>query len=252
MVSFTVYKGSNDGTIVKSQTIKPNDLQTDQVLIKVTASGLCGTDEHYRHQDMVLGHEGVGVVVATGPTVKHLKQGDRVGWGYEVDACGQCEYCLTGRETFCPDRVMYGEANFDQGSFSSGAIWKESFLFKIPDSMTDADAAPLMCGGATVFNALRMYGVKPTDHVGIIGVGGLGHLAIQFAHAMGCDVTVFSSTDSKKEEAFQLGANSFYATKGKKTLDIGEKKIDCLLVTTSAQPGESINQYPLDERRRNC
>ncbi|KAH7082574.1 chaperonin 10-like protein [Paraphoma chrysanthemicola] len=234
MPSFTVFKGSKEGKIVKGQTTRP-DLENDQVLVKVTASGLCGTDEHYKGADMALGHEGAGVVEQIGPNVRDLKKGDRVGWGYEHDCCGSCEYCLTGRETYCPQRQMYGSANLDQGSFASHGVWRESFLFKIPDNMTDADAAPLMCGGATVFNALHTYGIKPTDRVGVIGVGGLGHLAIQFAAKMGCDVVVFSGSDSKKDEALKLGATEFVSMKGKTELDIG-RKLNALVVTTSFNP----------------
>lgn len=131
---------------------------------------------------------------------------------------------------------MYGGADLDQGSLGSHAVWKEDFLFHIPDAIADEYAAPLMCGGATVFNALRMYDSQPTDRIGIIGMGGLGHLAIQFAAKMGCEVVVFSGTDSKKQEAMQLGATGFYATKGVQELSIG-KPLDRLLVTTSFVPG---------------
>lgn len=234
MPSFTVYKGSKGGKIVKSQTTKP-DLQDDQVLVRVTASGLCGTDEHYKEADMVLGHEGVGVVEDLGPNVKELKKGDRVGWGYEHNSCGRCEKCLSGRETYCPQREMYGMANLDQGSFASHAVWHESFLFRVPDELSDAEAAPLMCGGATVFNALQEYNVRPTQRVGVMGVGGLGHLAIQYAAKMGCDVVVFSGSDSKKDEAMKLGAKEFVAMKGKDKIEVS-RKVDVLLVTTSASP----------------
>ncbi|KAH6621796.1 chaperonin 10-like protein [Boeremia exigua] len=234
MPSFTVFKGSKEGKIVKGETTRP-DLQKDQVLVKITASGLCGTDEHYAKADMALGHEGAGVVEETGPGVKNLKKGDRVGWGYQHDSCGDCEYCLTGRETYCESRQMYGGADLDQGSFGSHAVWREAFLFRIPEGISDSDAAPLMCGGATVFNALYTYGIKSTDRVGVIGVGGLGHLAIQFAARMGCDVVVFSGTESKKEEATKLGANEFIAMKGKDKIDIS-RKVDALLVTTSVLP----------------
>jgi D-arabinose 1-dehydrogenase-like Zn-dependent alcohol dehydrogenase len=105
MPSFTVFKGSKDGSIKESET-KKGELKGNQVLLKVTASGLCGTDLHYRNADMVLGHEGVGIVEETGPEVKYLKKGDRVGWGYEHDCCGHCEQCLTGNETYCPERAM--------------------------------------------------------------------------------------------------------------------------------------------------
>jgi D-arabinose 1-dehydrogenase-like Zn-dependent alcohol dehydrogenase len=142
---------------------------------------------------------------------------------------------MTGHETLCPERAMYGSADLDQGSFSHYAIWKADYVFAIPDGMAREHAAPLMCGGATVFNALKSYGTKPTDRVGVIGIGGLGHLAIQFAAKMGCEVVVFSSTDSKKEEAMRLGATEFIATKGVTELQVS-RPIDQLLVTTSVQP----------------
>jgi D-arabinose 1-dehydrogenase-like Zn-dependent alcohol dehydrogenase len=235
MPSFTVFKGSEEGKIVKSQTTRP-DLKGDDVLVKITASGVCGTDVHYLHSDIVLGHEGAGVVEEVGPDSSLLKKGDRVGWGYLHNCCGHCEKCLGGLEQYCAERKWFGEYNLDQGSFGSHAVWKESYLFKIPDGITDVNAAPLMCGGATVFEALRSYNIKPVHRVAVMGVGGLGHLAIQFAAKMGCDVLVLSGTDSKKEEALSLGAKAFVATKGKKELDVG-RKIDVLIVTTSFSPG---------------
>ncbi|ORX34857.1 chaperonin 10-like protein [Kockovaella imperatae] len=233
MPTFTVFKGSKDGAIVKSSTTKSDDLEGDQVLVKITASGLCYTDLHYKTQDMVLGHEGIGRVEAIGPKVKELTVGDRVGWGYEHDCCGGCKHCLTGWETFCPDRAMYAEADLDQGSFASQAVWKETFLFKIPDSLSDVDAAPLQCAGSTVFNALQ--GVGSSDVVAVMGVGGLGHLALQFAAKLGCRVVAISGSDSKRDEAMKLGAHEFIATKNAKELKV-EKKITRLIVTTSAQP----------------
>ena len=136
---------------------------------------------------------------------------------------------------------MYGYGNLHQGSLASHVVWREAFLFRIPDSIASEHAAPLQCGGATVFNALETYGARPTERVGIIGVGGLGHLAIQFASKMGCQVVVFSGTDSKKEEAMKLGATEFYATKGLKELQIS-KPINRLLVTTSQQPDWAMYQ----------
>jgi len=184
---------------------------------------------------MGLGHEGVGIIEATGPDVRYMKKGDRVGWGYEHDSCGHCQQCLKGSETYCPERAMYGMADLDQGSFAKNAVWREAFLFKIPDDMSDEVAAPLQCGGATVFNALHCYNTQPTETVGVMGVGGLGHLAIQFASKMGCRVVVLSGSDRKKDEAMKLGAHEFIATKGAKELKTSHP-IDRLLVTTSAQP----------------
>ncbi|KAI1410872.1 GroES-like protein [Hypoxylon sp. FL1857] len=234
-ITFTVFKGDKSGAPKKATTTKSQDLIGDKVLVKVTASGLCGTDLHYRTEDMVLGHEGVGVVEATGPGCTYLKKGDRVGWGYEHDSCGHCQQCLTGAETYCPERAMYAYADRDQGSFASHAIWREAFLFKLPDELSDEDAAPLQCGGATVFHALHAYNALPTETVGIMGVGGLGHLAIQFAAKMGCRVIVLSGTESKKAEAMRLGAHEFVATGDGKELKVSQP-LNRLLVTTSAQP----------------
>ncbi|CAI7665665.1 unnamed protein product [Penicillium crustosum] len=231
-IKFTVYRGSKDG--IKQAEVEREDLKRDDVLVRTTHSGVCGTDVHYQSVDMSL-----GVVEATGPDAKFLKKGDRVGWGYEHDCCGFCKQCLSGWETMCKERKMYGLADLDQGSFGTHAVWREAFLFKIPDNMSNEDAGPLMCGGSTVFNALHVAQVRPTARVGIVGVGGLGHLAIQFAAKMGCQVVVFSGTDSKKEEATKLGAGEFYATKGVKELKI-KAPLDHLIVTTSSQPDWSI------------
>lgn len=182
---------------------------------------------------MVLGHEGIGIVVAIGPQCHSLKIGDHVGWGYEVDSCGHCTECLQGAETFCPERAMYGVKNLDQGSFASHAIWRESFLYPIPKCLSDVDAAPLQCGGSTTFTALQ--GIKPSDTVGILGIGGLGHLAIQFAAKMGCRVVVLSGSDRKKAEAMKLGAHEFVATKGAKELTVSSP-LNRLLVTAAVPP----------------
>ncbi|KAG2138142.1 hypothetical protein BD769DRAFT_1601175 [Suillus cothurnatus] len=123
---------------------------------------------------------------------------------------------------FCPERAMYARSNTDQGAFVSHAVWKAAFLFHIPDALTSSDVAPLMCAGATVFNAIYLYNVRPTDRVGIVGVSGLGHIAIQFAAKMGCEVIVFSGSESKREEVKCLGAREFYVTRGANKLEIGK------------------------------
>ncbi|KAJ7282871.1 putative NADP-dependent alcohol dehydrogenase C 2 [Mycena rebaudengoi] len=233
-LSFTLFKGSADRKIV--ETTSKRDAPTgNQVLVKITHSGICGTDEHFLGTDMVLGHEGVGIVDKIGETVEEFKVGDVVGWGYTHKTCGTCDQCLSGKDQYCPRREWYGESNLDQGSFGTHAIWDASFLFKVPEDLAPEDAAPLMCGGATVFGAIEVYNIRPTDRVGVVGIGGLGHIAIQFLAKMGANVVVFSSTDSKREEAMRLGATEFYATKGVKKLDIG-KPLAHLLVTTSVVP----------------
>jgi len=244
-LDYTVYKGHQTGRIVKS-TGHRDKLAPDEVLLKVTNAGLCGTDEHYKIADMVLGHEGVGIVEKVGSEVDTFKVGDRAGWGYLHNCCMHCDQCLSGNEMFCDKRAMYGEADLDQGAFASHAVWKAAFLFHIPDAISSAEAAPLMCAGSTVFNPLYPS-VHPTDRVGIVGVGGLGHLAIQFAAKMGCEVVVFSSTDSKKEEAQRLGATEFHATKGASKLEIG-RRLNHLIITTSSLPDWNL-LLPLLEAR---
>ncbi|KAJ7680691.1 putative NADP-dependent alcohol dehydrogenase C 2 [Mycena polygramma] len=232
-VQFTVFKGSASGSIVESTT-RLDEPTGNQVLIKITHSGICGTDEHYKHADMVLGHEGVGKVEKIGDAVSQFKVGDIVGWGYTHKTCGRCEQCELGKDQYCPNRESYGASNFHQGSFGSHAIWDASFVFKVPEGVSSEDAAPLMCGGATVYNVIESYNIRPTDRVGVVGIGGLGHLAIQFLAKMGASVIVFSSTDSKRQEAMRLGAVEFYATKGVKKFDMA--KLDHLIVTTSSLP----------------
>ncbi|KAI1330958.1 GroES-like protein [Xylariaceae sp. FL0255] len=235
MPSFTVLKGSESGNPQAATMTRPDELSGDQVFVRITASGLCGTDLHFRNKDMGLGHEGVAVVEKLGPDCKTLKVGDRVGWGYNHGSCGHCQFCLTGQDVFCAERKMYGEADLDQGSFGSHAIWREAFLFKIPDGISDDAAAPLQCAGATVFSALHITQTLPTETVGVMGVGGLGHLAIQFAAKMGCRVVVLSGSDRKRDEAMSLGAHEFIVTKRVDNLKV-EKTIDRLIVTTSMLP----------------
>ncbi|RFU76783.1 hypothetical protein TARUN_5454 [Trichoderma arundinaceum] len=235
MPSFTVYTGSENGHVKPSTTTKPDQLTGDQIFVRVTASGMCFTDVHYKHGNTALGHEGVGVVEETGPGATYLKKGDRVGWGYQTDNCGHCLDCLQGQDVFCKERVLYGEGNTDQGSFASHAVMREAFLHPIPDEISDEDAAPLQCAGATVFTAL--HDVDSNDTVGIMGVGGLGHIAIQFAAKLGCRVVVISGSDSKKADATKLGAHKFVAmNKGDIQEQLGDWRISRLLVTTSAQP----------------
>lgn len=235
MPSFTVYRGSDDGFPKKATTTRPDTLEDDQVLVRITASGLCGTDLHYRKADMVLGHEGVGVVERVGPATRNLKAGDRVGWGYVTNACGLCLHCLQGEDVFCHARALFGYSTPDQGSFASHAVWREAFLHPIPDALSDEIAAPLQCAGATVFTTL--HDVKPNETVGVLGVGGLGHIALQFAAKLGCRVVALSGSSSKKDEALRLGAHEFIAM-GERSADDHSIRwpIDRLLVTASAQP----------------
>ncbi|KAJ3746910.1 chaperonin 10-like protein [Lentinula raphanica] len=241
------FRGSENGRIVKSSFKK--SLGPDEVAVQVTHSGVCGTDLHYMMADMVLGHEAVGIVSAVGSACKFLKPGDRVGWGYEHHSCGLCTPCLTNEECHCLNAGYYGASDFDQGSFSNIGVWKEKWLFPIPEGIKSEDAAPLMCGGASCFSPLIEH-CRPIDRVGIVGMGGLGHLAIQFASKMGCEVVVFSGSESKRTDALALGASAFYNTRGMSdysTLGI-TKPIDRLIVTTASLVDVS-QYYPVLTRK---
>ncbi|KAJ3787474.1 chaperonin 10-like protein [Lentinula aff. detonsa] len=239
------FRGSRNGQIHKERFLRQN-LKSDEVVIQITHSGICGTDLHFMHADIVLGHEGVGVVREVGESCKTLRVGDRVGWGYTYWSCGRCSACLTGHESYCPIAGKYGAHHLDQGSFGSLAIKPEQWVFRIPDGIESKYAAPLLCGGATVFSPMVEF-LKPTDRVGIIGVGGLGHLAIQFAAKMGCDVVAFSSTEVKREDAISLGAREFYATNDVAdytTLNVA-KPLDSLIIATGAEHLDFSNYYKL-------
>ncbi|KAJ6498917.1 putative NADP-dependent alcohol dehydrogenase C 2 [Mycena sanguinolenta] len=232
-LEFAVFKGSANGSIVEGKT-QGNGPTGNEVLVRITHSGICGTDEHCRHVDMVLGHEGVGVVQEIGDRVSQFKTGDIVGWGFTHKTCGRCEQCERAQDQFCANGERYGRANLHQGSFASHAIWDASVIFPVPAGIAPEDAAPLMCGGATVYNVIETYNIRPSDRVGVIGIGGLGHLAIQFLAKMGASAVVFSSTDSKRQEAMQLGATEFYATQGVERFEMA--KLDHLIITTSSMP----------------
>lgn len=152
------------------------------------------------------------------------------------EVCGVCDQCVDGQFFYCTGgSIQYGTGNLDEGSFGEGAVFKEPLLFKIPDNLPSDVAAPLMCAGITVWGPLTEYNVKPTDVVGIVGIGGLGHLAVQMANKLGCEVVALSGTEAKKDEAISLGAHHFVATKGVSELKV-PRKINHLLVTTSQMP----------------
>ncbi|KAJ5084900.1 hypothetical protein NUU61_009479 [Penicillium alfredii] len=230
-VTFEVFRGSKEGKIVSDKTTRT--IEHNEVYIQTTHSGLCGTDEHFLHSGQVLGHEGVGVVRKIGAGVTNVKEGDRVGFGYTHYVCGNCDKCLTGWDQYCENKKEYGSHDHDIGSFGEGVVWDAGCVVPIPDGYDSADAAPLMCAGATVWTVLREYGVRPTDRVGIMGIGGLGHLAIKLAAAMGCHVVVFSSSEAKREEAFDFGASEYHVFRPGQD-QIGFKPVKHLLLCGSA------------------
>ncbi|OJJ48130.1 hypothetical protein ASPZODRAFT_1521523 [Penicilliopsis zonata CBS 506.65] len=211
-VSFEVYRGGKDGRIVADTTTRT--LQPNEAYIETTHSGLCGTDEHFVTSGQVLGHEGVGIVRQIGSLVSTVKVGDRVGFGYIRQVCGACDNCATGWDQFCRRCRRYGETDLDLGSFSHGVVWDADCLFPIPEGYTSEHAAPMLCAGGSVWNCLLSFGARPPQRVGVMGIGGLGHLAIKLAAAMGYEVVALSRSEEKRADALAYGASEFHVWDG--------------------------------------
>lgn len=228
-------------------TFKPPKLGEYDVRVSVTHCGLCHTDIHaiddyygITTYPFVPGHEIVGHVSAVGRAVSGLQEGDRVGIGWQGRSCGQCEWCLKGEEQLCLDIVNSGTW-VPHGGFSSSVLVDSRFVYPLPDAMPSEVAAVLMCAGITVYSPLQSHAARPRQRIGIIGVGGLGHLALQFAHALDYEVTAISSSPEKKEQALSFGADHFIAANDQDSLRQAEFRFDLLLCTA---PGR-ISWEPL-------
>jgi propanol-preferring alcohol dehydrogenase len=186
--------------------------ETGQVLVQIFATGVCHTDLHAVDGDwpikptppFIPGHEGAGIVAALGPGVTHLKEGDRVGTAWLFSACGHCDYCLAGWETLCPEQQNAGYSV--DGSFAQYALGQADYLGRIPKNLSFVDAAPILCAGVTTYKGLKMTEARPGEWVVISGVGGLGHVAIQYAKAMGLHVAAVDLGPEKMALARKLGA----------------------------------------------
>lgn len=183
-----------------------------EVLVKVAASGVCHTDLHAAEGDwpvkpilpLIPGHEAVGYVAAVGGDVNHVREGDRVGVPWLYDACGHCEHCLGGRETLCESQNNTGYSV--QGGYADYVIADAAYVGHIPDRLGFLEAAPMLCAGVTTYKGLKMTGTRPGQWVAISGIGGLGHVAVQYAKAMGMHVAAVDIAPEKLDLARQLGA----------------------------------------------
>jgi propanol-preferring alcohol dehydrogenase len=200
-----------------SQALRIEDIATPEpgigeVVVKIDTCGVCHTDIHAAHGDwpvkptppFVPGHEGVGLVARIGPEVRGLREGDRVAVPWLGWACGACEYCASGRETLCPNQQMTGYTI--NGSYAEYVRANASFVGRVPDNVDPLDAAPLTCAGVTTYKAVKVSGARSSDLVAIFGVGGLGHLAIQYARIAGASVAAVDLVDTKLDLARRLGA----------------------------------------------
>ncbi|MEM1506261.1 NAD(P)-dependent alcohol dehydrogenase [Domibacillus sp. 8LH] len=228
-------------------TVERRELRPHDVLIDIKFSGICHSDIHSAFNEwgggmfpMVPGHEIAGVVEAVGSEVRKFTVGDRVGVGCFVDSCGECEYCQGGEEQYCTKGVVqtYNSLDYDgnptYGGYSQKIVVTEGFVVRIPDSLEMDVASPLLCAGITTYSPLKHWNAGPGKKVAIVGMGGLGHVAIQFAHAMGAEVTVLSRSMNKKEEALSFGADHYFATSDPDTFTQLAGRFDLILNTVSA------------------
>lgn len=231
----------------KVTEIERRDPREDDVVIKIEAAGICHSDLHTIHNEwgqahfpLAVGHEIAGTVEAVGSAVTKFKVGDRVGVGCLVNSCGQCEQCVAGFENNCLKGNVgtYNSRDIDgsitQGGYAQKITVNERFVLRIPDALDFDLAAPLLCAGITTYSPLARWGVKPGMKVAIMGLGGLGHMGLQFAVAMGAEVTVLSRSLSKAEEAAKLGAARTLATSEEGFFKKYRGEFDLILNTISA------------------
>lgn len=234
------YAASAQGKSLRQRTFKAPKLGEHDVRVSVTHCGVCHTDvsaidDYYgiTKYPFVPGHEIVGHVSAVGKAARGFKEGDRIGIGWQGRSCMKCEWCLSGQEHLCMDIVK--AATWDPyGGFSSSVMADSRFAYHLPQAMRPEVAAVLLCAGISVYSPLRTYAKKSASKIGIVGVGGLGHLALQVAHAMGCEVTAISSSPKKKKEALDFGADHFIDSNDKDALLQVEFGFDLLLCTASS------------------
>lgn len=235
------------GVPLEKTAIERRELRPDDVLIDIKYSGICHSDIHSAYGEwgggifpMVPGHEIAGIVKAVGSEVTRFAVGDRVGVGCFVDSCGECECCLKGEEQYCTKGVVqtYNSLDYDgnptYGGYSQSIVVTERFVVRIPDALPLDAASPLLCAGITTYSPLKRWNAGPGKKVAILGVGGLGHLAIQYAHALGAEVTVLSRTLDKSSEALGFGADHYFATSDPETFAALAGRFDLILNTVSA------------------
>ena len=239
-LKFQAYASLKPGEKLQPWEYEPAPLGSNDVEIAVTHNGLCHTDIHMRDNDwnvskfpLVAGHEVVGNVTQIGGEVTGIKIGDRLGFGWISNSCRVCDACLRGEENICRQGYK-GLIVGNHGGFANKLRACADFAYKIPDNLDSASAAPLLCAGITVYTPLRTYIKYPGAKVGVLGIGGLGHLAIKFAEAMGAEVTAFSTSSDKEAEAKEFGAHYFYNWKNTE-IKAASGTLDLLLCTVSSE-----------------
>ncbi|KFG74005.1 NAD(P)-dependent alcohol dehydrogenase [Streptomyces mutabilis] len=247
MTTVAAYAAPAAKAPLERTTIERREVGEHDVLIDIKFAGICHSDIHQAREGwgeaifpMVPGHEIAGVVEAVGSGVTEFKVGDRVGVGCLVDSCRECENCKAGMEQHCLKGSVgtYNAVGYDgeptYGGYSQKVVVAEAFTVRIPDGLPLDVAAPLLCAGITTYSPLKHWGVGPGKKVAVIGLGGLGHMGVKIAHAMGAEVTVLSQSLRKKDDGLKMGADHYYATSDEQTFQELAGTFDVILSTVSA------------------
>ena len=247
MLTARAYSAPSATEPLVPSTVQRSDVGANDVLIEIKFAGICHSDIHTVRGDwgkvpypLTVGHEIAGIVTEVGPDVTRYAVGDRVGVGCMVNSCRECDNCRAGQEQYCLNGNTGTYAGRDrdgtitQGGYSSHVVVNEDFVLRIPESIDFAASAPLLCAGITTYSPLRHWNAGPGKNVAVVGMGGLGHMAVKFAHAMGAHVTVLSQTLSKQEDGKRLGADEYYATSDPDTFKQLRNRFDLIVNTVSA------------------
>jgi len=217
----------------------PGELKANEVEVRISHCGVCHSDIHLIDNDwgiskypFIPGHEIVGTVSAIGTDVRDRKVGERVGIGWQADSCGICEWCRQGEEHLCA--LAQPTCVGRNGGYADAVRVNSRFAIPVPEGLESENVAPLLCAGITVYSPLRNHGVRPSSRVGVVGIGGLGHIGLQFAKAFGAEVTALSTSKDKEEEALKMGADHFVNTRDMEALKKIAGSFDFLLSTVSA------------------
>jgi alcohol dehydrogenase (NADP+) len=241
------YAAPAAGQPLAPTTIERRDVGPNDVLIEITHAGICHSDIHTVNGDwgpqpfpVVPGHEIVGIVTEVGTEVRTHRVGDRVGVGCMVGSCGHCANCRNGDEQYCLNGMVgtYAATDRDgsttQGGYSTHVVVDAGFVLRVPEGIDSAAAAPLLCAGITTYSPLRHWGAGPGKRVAVVGLGGLGHMGVKLAHALGAEVTVLSQSLKKQEDGLRLGADAYFATSDPDTFTELAGRFDLIVNTVSA------------------
>ncbi|MFC8200814.1 NAD(P)-dependent alcohol dehydrogenase [Streptomyces sp. NPDC060006] len=247
MTTVAAYAAPAAKAPLERTTVERRAVGEHDVLIEIKFAGICHSDIHQAREGwgeaifpMVPGHEIAGVVTEVGPGVTKFTVGDRVGVGCMVDSCRECENCKAGLEQYCTQgnvgtyNALDKNGEVTYGGYSTHIVVDEAFTVRIPEGLALDEAAPLLCAGITTYSPLKHWNAGPGKKVAILGMGGLGHMGVKIAHALGAEVTVLSQSLRKKDDGLKLGADHYYATSDPKTFEELRGSFDLILSTVSA------------------